>query len=393
MDVLRLDPGTYIPNELVEGYSSLIWTERYQTAGEFQMKIPNITYARELIPEGSYITLLDSREVMIVETHTIDKNDDGIPELTIVGRSFETFLENRDLSTSAVNNVDSDGDGTVDAQYFPQQLTTAEMAAYFLWNDVVSNPSGTPTPDWIPNLVVSDSTVSQDLRITREAEVWGEKYAKVLELLQTGGFGLRNIRPVSTNASLISFNTSYLPVRTSTPSVSQLRLDLYSGLDRSRYQSVNNSMVLRYDADDLTKPQYLFTLKDFKNVALVKTGDGNRTFYSAGASAATSGTDRRVLLVDASDIPYTAGTTDQASFESTVQTRALAELAKHNQKILFAGEMSPTAAYKYNVDYSLGDLVTLMGDYDFEQTMRVSEFVRTEDKDGDRGYPTLELAP
>ncbi len=33
--------------------------------------------------------------------------------------------------------------------------------------------------------------------------------------------------------------------------------------------------------------------------------------------------------------------------------------------------------------------VTVLAEYDFSQTMRVSEYIRTEDAEGDRGYPGL----
>jgi len=36
--------------------------------------------------------------------------------------------------------------------------------------------------------------------------------------------------------------------------------------------------------------------------------------------------------------------------------------------------------------------VSLMGEYGLETSMTVAEFVRTEDHDGDRGYPTLILS-
>lgn len=382
MDVLRLDKDTYIPDELVEGFTTMIWTERYNREGEFKMVIPRIEYARALIPEGSLITLMDSKQVMWVETHTIQKNEEGIPQLEIVGRTYETFLENRELSNSMMGS---------DINFLLSPMSSATAAMYYAWTDIVANVNGTSSPDNVPNLIVTDSTTAQDAAIQREAVTWGEKYKTVMDLVKTGGLGLRTIRPKSASANAISFaQATMAPILTPRTDISEIRLDFYNGLDRTRQQSVNTPVVMRYDMGDISNPEYLFSKKGLKNVAIVKTNNGNRTFYAFGADASTSGLDRSVLPVDASDIEYTAGTTDQASFEDAVQTRAMTELAKYNQKTLFSGEVSPVANYHYDVDYSLGDKITLFAEYGFEQTMLVSEYVRTYDKDGDRGYPTLE---
>ena len=54
------------------------------------------------------------------------------------------------------------------------------------------------------------------------------------------------------------------------------------------------------------------------------------------------------------------------------------------------GAISPTVPYMYKVDYDLGDKVTLIGDY-VENDMRVEEYTRTEDGEGERGFPGLVL--
>ena len=93
MEVLRLNPTTYLPDSLVEGYTSMIWTERYLENGEFEMKTPKVSETKALIPENSMLSLLDTQEVMFVETHSIGRDSNGISELTVKGRTFETFLQ------------------------------------------------------------------------------------------------------------------------------------------------------------------------------------------------------------------------------------------------------------------------------------------------------------
>ena len=384
MDVLRLNDSTFLPDSVVEGYSSMIWSERFAPAGDFQMKTPKIDQMRALIPEGSLVSLLDSKEVMQVETFSIDKDDNGVPEATIVGRSFETFTENRGFETSLrlVSNP----------KYFWRVLTTAEQALYFLWNDIVSNPTNTPNPNWIPNLVISSNVTKPENSAFQEVPDIGNVYAKVLDLIQQGGHGIRSIRPVSNDAVLISFDATGLPIQTQTAEVTALRLEIYDGVDRTRGQSENTPVVLSYDAGDITDPKYLFSIKDYKNIANVKVDPvaesfENRLFYIDGASELTTGLDRRVLSVDSTDIKYSS----DPSYDTAVAQRAYSELAKHNNRLMFGSEVSPLAHYKYGTDYFLGDYVTVAAEYDFEQTMIVTEYIRTEDQAGDRGYPTLVL--
>jgi hypothetical protein len=46
---------------------------------------------------------------------------------------------------------------------------------------------------------------------------------------------------------------------------------------------------------------------------------------------------------------------------------------------------------QYRVDFSVGDLVTIQGDYNEVSTMRISEYVEIEDQNGYIGYPTLTM--
>lgn len=385
MDVVRLTKDSYIPDTLIEGYSSMIWTERYQSAGEFQMKTAQIAATQAQIPPGSFISLLDSREVMIVETSTIDRDADGNPELTVVGRSFETFYENRDVSTTWFSPY------VTAFKSFTRTLTTAEQVEFFLWNDIVDNRMHIPNADWLSNIAVSHAATKVEARDYQELKAVGDRYSLMLSLLQKGGHGIRALRPRTASVQLVTFDVGDgTPIFTQATDVGALVLQVYDGVDRTRGQSVNTPVVLSYEAGDITSPQYIFTIKDYKNVADVSVAatavpPTNRVFYADGASGATYGFDRRVLSVDATDIVPA----ETPNYEAAVQTRALTELAKVNTKVLFGAEIASVANYIYNKDYFLGDKVTLAGEYDFQQDMIVTEYVRTEDSSGDRGFPTL----
>jgi hypothetical protein len=55
-------------------------------------------------------------------------------------------------------------------------------------------------------------------------------------------------------------------------------------------------------------------------------------------------------------------------------------------------KISITAKPKFKIDYDVGDLVSVFGEFGTKQIFRVSEHILTVDKDGQKGYPTLSIA-
>ena len=392
MDVVRLDGDTYLPNGLVEGYNSMIWTERYQKNGDFEMHTPNIEKMKIFLPEGSYISLLDSEEVMRVETHEIQVNSAGVPELTVTGRTFETFLENR----IALNTYGAPWKAV-------WEYTIYEIVALILWQYLVYEGDQDVTiTDGLkdPNTSISNliTTLTTDISVwdpetdtfsIPSQEWWldeGDLYKPFLDFLTLSGLGYRNIRPSGTTAKHIEFNSTVglgrgMSIIEEWVDISQLRLDVYSGLDRSRFQSDREPVIFHYDSGHIENPKYLFSISDWKNVATVSSSIGR---VDVGDTAA-SGVDRRILFVDGGSL----GDLDYDEFSASLTQKGLIELAKHNKAIVFDGAISPISQYKYGSQYFLGDTVTLLAQYGFESTMQVAEYIRTEDQAGDRGYPTL----
>lgn len=180
--------------------------------------------------------------------------------------------------------------------------------------------------------------------------------------------------------------------KVSTPGISGIRLDVYNGLDRTRFQSDREPVIFHYDSGHVNSPKYLFSIKDFYNLALVTSSLGVTEVWpvtgTTPPSTPPTGLDRRVLHVDGG----TQGDALLADFTQSVIQKGMVELAKHNRMILFDGAISSVSPYIYGVHYFLGDEVTLLAQYDFEAEMTVAEYVRTEDHEGDRGFPTLILS-
>ena len=108
--------------------------------------------------------------------------------------------------------------------------------------------------------------------------------------------------------------------------------------------------------------------------------------FNSGASSFT-GLDHRVDLLDQSDI-----TQKSDKVPTMLKAKGKAYLEAHKKTFLLERSVSPDIPYKYNEDYGLGDRIKVRGDYGAEGTMRVVEFIRSEDADGEQAYPTLGAA-
>lgn len=392
MDVLKLD-DSYLPGPLIEGYTSMIWTERYFADGDFQMVTPKIKETKDLIPEGSLITLRDSKYVMQVETHNIEVSQQGIPQLKVEGRTLETHLENRAI-------VGTHGEPWLTLKSYD----TADIASLLLWTYLVdtsgqdaSRAGGThDVDDAIANLVITDSST-----ITDTPQQWslqeGEVYKQFRDILALSKVGVRAIRPPGTSGNVVTFDTSGGGTRGDVSKVLSsdiyaLRLDVFNGLDRTRFQEDREPVIFHYESGHIDSPKYLFSIKNFKNLALVTSSLGVTEVWpetgTTPPSTPPTGLDRRVLYVDGG----TQGDALLADFTASVIQKGMIELAQHNRMIVFDGAISAVSPYKYGVHYFLGDDVSVLAQYGFEAEMTVAEYVRTQDINGDRGYPALVLA-
>lgn len=440
MDFVKLNSGTYFPETLIEGYNSLVWAERYSTLSDFELKTYDVDRMRKLLPEGAFVSHLETRETMQVETHEIAEVGTGRDvqdELTIKGRCVSNIFEQRG----------------VEAQYqkkrtMRKRYTASNACCVLMWQ-AVNNTSGkdvtrgdidpkTPaeyndynwnTLDRLPNVQVTDSTPNDGaLRnwLLEEGILWPQ----LEKMLNDADYGVRGQRPSAEviNEIVISVESALANrgnvIRSARSGLAQLCFDLYSG------QDLRNSVVFADLQGHLVKAQYLTTNQDYKTAAAVRAGvGGSSTIYRNNTEAGYSGWNRRVMDFDAGspEIPPEPQKPEELKDDATkaereqrrkdmdkwrvdhfawrtkrdaivetfrAETNLMAQraLKQQRRKQVFTADTSETAPYIYGKHYNLGDLVTIRGKYGFSSTMRVEEFVRTENAEGDRGFPGL-VAP
>lgn len=398
MEIVRLGVAystDYVPDLVVENLSEIVWTERFLEPGEFEFKTPNIEETLAILPEMTLVSHRETADVMMVETHEIQTDENGNHLLSIRGRSVDAFLEHRHVESSYGKK-----------RKMAKNYSPRGAAAVLLWN-AIDNPSefdvtrdgSYPVPgrDQIPNVMVTDSANGDDSRRWWLEE--GPLYPQLIDILTRYDIGLRIIRPSGTNGTRVKVLTSPAErgniERTYVTNITALRFDLFQGIDRSHLQSGNERVAFNTLHGDILSANYLFSVQNFKTACEIMSGAGGSDQYRNNTEQNYTGWRRRVMSHDAGEPEYPDGATNAQKsnindeFRADAETDALRALKRNRRVKIISGDISPQAPYQYKVHYNLGDTVSLFGDYGQVAAMVVSEYIRTQDADGDRGYPGL----
>ena len=356
MEFFKLN-SSYKPSTTVnlKDTDTLIWTERFSTEGDFKLVMEDDISILTTLPKGSLISHTDTRQVMIVENHLVERDDEKKLKTTITGRSFEIVADQRATLGSAQPLYDGAGDSIVESY-----TGTPEAVATLILTSGLE-PGTASADDAIPNLdvtsVIRDPDVSGERIIQR-----GQLLPAVRGLLNISKAGLKTIRPLGSETTL--------------------KLVVHDGLDRTA------SVIFYASNEDLEDPQYFSSITNYKNYAQIAAHDHARLYRHKDVATTQSGLNRRVLYVDANDIEGAFGSPTNTD---VVATRGQAELDEHKEISLMSAKISINAKPKFKLNYDIGDLVKVFGEWNVVQTMRVTEHILTLDKTGIRGYPSLTI--
>jgi hypothetical protein len=345
---------------VLDRYVSLIWTERFAGYGDFELVVHSTPENRNLLTPGTKFVVNESDRVQTIEVFENKKDADGKLMLKVTGRSIEQTLEDR-VATEGMAGLMADTDwiltgtpGNICRQIF-QEICV----------DGLLSPG-----DIIPFIVSGNTypidTISEPSTVIQAAIPLTSVYDAIKELCEVYDLGFRLYR----NRDL-----------------GELRFNIYAGSDRTTRQTTYPAIVFSSDLDNLSNETELNSISGFKNVAYVFSQNGSEIVYADGYSVETIGFNRRVLYVDARDVDEPAG----ATLTSILVNKGKDELAKARPLQAFDGEVSQFGAYKYGVDYFLGDLVEVRNSDGVASMMRVTEQIFVSDAEGERSYPTLSL--
>lgn len=391
MDLYTLT-DTFLANETIDEFVSAIWTERYSVAGDFQLVVPATDENVTRLAEGTYLGLRGTKEVMIVETQQIEE---GL--LTLTGPSLLEFLNQRFLwarnpdSSAADSRIKDYTDATKKPGAFLADLVTKWAISPTAMTSSWAPANLEWTYEAIPFLTLGPVDASGDVQ--RLTAPTGPLYEAIVQLATKYKVG------VSLYLELADPMSGY-----------SLKFTTYQGKDRTSDQEVYPLVRLTPELDGLNKIKEIRSLANYKNVVYVYYQGEISKHLAEPSLPEPEGFARRVLVTDAAGEPVgrkvektqfsgywgswgTYSVTVVGSGEITAfrAQNAKDALANHNYIRAVDGESSPINDYQYGVDYELGDLIELQGLTGAIGKARVTEFIRSQDKNGERSYPTISV--
>lgn len=339
---------------VIDVFESLIWTDRYYGAGDFEMvKSPDYQFAQAL-SMSQYMELKDSEHLMIIDHLNIHTDEEAGNKAIIKGMSIETVLNQRIVWAPTVLTGDFQ-DGILK-----------------LLNENAINPTDTDRKINLLEFEASTDPAITDLTV--ESQFFGDILYKVIwDLCASRGVGFKI---TLTNLGKFKFK-------------------LYSGVDRSYDQFSNPFIVFSPEFENLINSDYIVTNRLLKTVSLVagEEGVGNIRRTVAVSAPGGAGTDlnRREMFTDASGITRNTpgGRLTEEEYLLQLEQKGMEDLANNTFIQTFEGQADVIHTYIYGQDFFMGDILQVENEYGHEATCRVIELIRSQDPSGYKVYPTF----
>lgn len=337
--------------DFIDSFKSLIWTERYNQYGDFELYIPASTEMLRRIKKNYCLMLPESDEVMVVETIQITTDFEEGNFIIFSGRSLESILDRRIIWKQTILN------------------SFLEYGVNRLLNENIIEPELSERKIDSFSYVSSGNVEIEQMKI--RAQYTGDNlYDVIKEICESFEIGFQ-----------IKLNQNGM-----------MMFSLYKGNDRTPYQEVVPFVIFSKEYENLIKSEYMESDKEIKNVALIAGEDvgGNRRTVSIGND---NGLKRRELYVDARDIQSETddGELDEDVYNKLLIQRGNEKLADCKESAVFDTQVDSTKNFVYGKDYFKGDIVLIKNEYGIERKARITEVIRTEDSTGYTVYPTFSI--
>lgn len=340
----------FSPLKVIDKYDSLIWTERYNQAGDFEFHSPATVELLFLMIPGRYLYLSESDTLMIIEKIEIKTDADNGNMMIVSGASIASIIARRIVWSQTVL------DGYLEGQI--QKLLNQNII------------SPTDADRQIANFIFEASDDSSIEAMTIRSQYTGDNVYKIItEICEDRQIGFK-----------VSFTAS-----------EQFAFKLINGKNRTHDQNVNEPVVFSPEFDNLIDSDYVNNQADYKTIALIagqEQGD-SRVRTTIQPDLAT-GLNRRELYIDARDLQQDEDMTD-AEYLTILQQRGNEKMASYLGNESFDASMETNVGPKFGIDFFLGDIVEVQNEYGIGGKCRVIELIRSKKSSGYYEYPTFKM--
>ena len=349
MELLVLNTD-YESIAVIDTYESFIWTDRYNSYGDFEIVFAMDESFLRYLKEDNYFWLKDSEHTMIIEDIRIDADTEDGNRLIVTGRSLESILERRIIRGQKV---------------FTGNLQTAIQT---MLNECIISPSIEDRK--ISNFRFAESADPKITSLTIDNQYTGDDlYTVIKGLCEENNIGFKI---VLTDDNWFEFS-------------------LYAGVDRSYDQTENPYVVFSPNFENIINSNYFSSKASYRNVTLVE-GEGEGTDRKTTVVGSGSGINRREVFTDARDISSKTEdgvTLSDDEYYAQLRSKGLKTLTDHSITTAFEGEVEATKLFKYGEDFYIGDIVQIANEYGNEGSAYISELIISRSKEGFSVYPTF----
>ena len=350
------------PTYIIDSYTSFIWTDRYNTPGDFEYC--NLA-SRDILGKFAkdyYVQIAESEHTMIIEDYEVETDYENGNTLKIVGRSLESILDRRIVWET------TDIDGNL------------QNGIKRLINDAIINPSDPNRR--IPNFVFQDSNDSRITSLSMDHQYTGDNLLEIIQdMCSTNDIGFKII---------LNSNNQFV-------------FSLYAGDDRSYAQEINEYVVFKPSYDNVITTKFTEINSGEKNITLVAGEDRQ---FNASADEQTlsideketiritrvigfgSGLSRRELYTDARDLQKEEDMTDE-EYYSKLDQRGVEKLEEASIEQKFEGQYETMKMFRYGRDFFMGDTVQVADDFGNEAPSKIIEYIFSHNESGFESYPTF----
>lgn len=337
------------PVTIIDNASSVIWVERYNDAGEFEIHMKATPEIVNLFLTEKYIMRDDKTAAMISEKIQITTDPVNGNYITITGRSAESLLGRRVVNR--VVNYTSD--------------VNVESVMRNLYRSFVGDQAGS---DRQISIITLGSSAGLTATIPRKQITGANVLGAISGLAKQFNYGFR-LKWDKENGVFI--------------------YEVYAGKDRSYGNAINPPVTFSPNFENLGNTSYSNDRTETYNFAYVAgEGEGGaRTIVTTPTQSIPTGLTRRECWVDAHNT--SKGSMTDAQYTAALQAEGNETLAESQDTAEFSGEVLNYGMYKYGEDYYLGDRVQVENEYGIAGKAYVTEVTEVEDENGYKMYPTL----
>ncbi|SDN79235.1 siphovirus ReqiPepy6 Gp37-like family protein [Acetanaerobacterium elongatum] len=345
---LTIYDSTFTPLGVIDEISSLIWTRRYWSCGEFKLLAPFTEQNSRLLNKGNLLMKKGDSEMAEIRYLSIRKNAYGMEEIEVQGRFLTGWLDKRILLVPILV--------TDTGQNILRRIVNENLAA------------PTNTARTVPHLKLEPNP--PDLQ-SSSIYYQGEQYLSCLLACETVAKSAQLGMKIATD------------IRTGTH-----LFKVYKGRDLTAGQTVNRPCIFSQEFDNILEQEFTVSTENLRTVAYVGGEEtaiaADRVVVEVGVSA---GLSRNEVFIRASDIKrsYKQGTTTVtltlAQYQQLLTARGLKDLEQYKEALSFESNVNVTGSLAYKTDFDVGDRVTCVDKrWGIKTDVRITEITESYQK-------------